>query len=153
MDLVHGTSQARILERVIIFFSRGSFQPRDRIRVSCISYVWQADSLPTELSGKPKYMSCKIGIINSLRGMREWIKNPLFYWLKNRARVVNKKKTPWYLIGQGQSRTVTSKKLKKKKWVDGNYEAMGGLQDPNYTNPFTNNKNVFGDIIGEGVNS
>ena len=114
MLLAHGISQARILERIIIFFYRGSFQPRDWIRVSCISYVWQADSLPTELSGKPKYMSCKIGIINSLRGMREWIKNPLFYWLKNRARVVNKKKTPWYLIGQGQSRTVKSKKLKKK---------------------------------------
>ena len=33
---VHGISQARILERVVISFSRGSSRPRDR---TCISYV------------------------------------------------------------------------------------------------------------------
>ena len=33
----HGISQARILEWVAIFFSRGSSQPRDRTRVSCIA--------------------------------------------------------------------------------------------------------------------
>ena len=33
---VHGIFQARILEWVAIPFSRGSSQPRDRIRVSCI---------------------------------------------------------------------------------------------------------------------
>ena len=32
---VHGILQARILEWVAISFSRGSFQPRDRTRVSC----------------------------------------------------------------------------------------------------------------------
>ena len=32
---VHGISQARILEWVAIFFSRGSSQPRDRTRVCC----------------------------------------------------------------------------------------------------------------------
>ena len=40
----------RILEWVAYPFSSGSSQPRNRIRVSCIA----ADSLPTELSGKPK---------------------------------------------------------------------------------------------------
>ena len=40
----------RILEWVAYPFSSGSFQPRNRTQVSCI----QADSLPTELSGKPK---------------------------------------------------------------------------------------------------
>ena len=34
---VHGASQARILEWVVIPFSRGSSQPRDQICVSCVS--------------------------------------------------------------------------------------------------------------------
>ena len=33
---VHRILQARILERVAIFFSRGSSRPRDRIHISCI---------------------------------------------------------------------------------------------------------------------
>ena len=33
---VHGISQARILEWVVILFSRGSFQTKDRTPVSCI---------------------------------------------------------------------------------------------------------------------
>ena len=33
---VHGIFQARVLEWVAISFSRGSSQPRDRTRVSCI---------------------------------------------------------------------------------------------------------------------
>ena len=33
----HGISQARVLEWVAISFSRGSSQPRDRTRVSCIA--------------------------------------------------------------------------------------------------------------------
>ena len=33
---VHGILQARILEWMVISFSRGSFQPRERIRVSCV---------------------------------------------------------------------------------------------------------------------
>ena len=33
---IHGILQARILEWVAIPFSRGSFQPRDQIKVSCI---------------------------------------------------------------------------------------------------------------------
>ena len=34
---VHGIPQARILEGVAIFFSRGSSQPRDQTHVSCVS--------------------------------------------------------------------------------------------------------------------
>ena len=34
---VHGISQARILEQIVIPFSRGSSRPRDRTRVSCIA--------------------------------------------------------------------------------------------------------------------
>ena len=33
---VHGISQARILDWVVIFFSRGSYQPRDQTHVSYI---------------------------------------------------------------------------------------------------------------------
>ena len=34
-----GIFQTRILERVAISFSRGSFLPRDRTRVSCVSCI------------------------------------------------------------------------------------------------------------------
>ena len=37
---VHGISQARILEWVAIYFSRGSFSPRDQTRISCIAGVF-----------------------------------------------------------------------------------------------------------------
>ena len=33
---VHGILQARILEWVAVYFSRGSSQPRDRTHISCI---------------------------------------------------------------------------------------------------------------------
>ena len=46
---VHGIFQARILEWVVISFSRGSFQLRDQ---NWVSYI--ADSLPSEPPGKPK---------------------------------------------------------------------------------------------------
>ena len=36
---VHGISQARILERIAIPFSRGSSQPRNQTQVSYISYT------------------------------------------------------------------------------------------------------------------
>ena len=38
-SLVHGISQAKILEWVAISYSRGSSQPRDRTRVSCFSCI------------------------------------------------------------------------------------------------------------------
>ena len=44
---VHGILQARILECLAFPFSRGSSQPRDP--------TLQADSLPAEPQGKPKY--------------------------------------------------------------------------------------------------
>ena len=37
MDCIHGILQARILEWVDFPFSRGSSQPRNRARVSCIA--------------------------------------------------------------------------------------------------------------------
>ena len=46
---VHGVLQSRILEWVACPFSRTSSQPRNQTRVSAL----QADSLLTELSGKP----------------------------------------------------------------------------------------------------
>ena len=38
-SFVHGVTQASILEWLAISYSRGSFQPRDWIRVSCISCI------------------------------------------------------------------------------------------------------------------
>ena len=68
---VYGILQARILEGVAVPFSRGSSQPRDQTQVSHIaggfiavnlpdpgieprSSALQVDSLPIELSGKPR---------------------------------------------------------------------------------------------------
>ena len=52
---VHGIFQARILEWVAIPFFRGSSQPRDQTQ----SPALQANSLPSEPPGKPKYSSKK----------------------------------------------------------------------------------------------
>ena len=53
---VHGILQARILEWVVIPFSRGSFQPRGWTQVSCTAgrffTVWPP--------GKPFFFSCKM---------------------------------------------------------------------------------------------
>ena len=49
---VHGISQARILEQVVISSSRGSSLPRDRTRISCVSCVGRW-ILTTEPPGKP----------------------------------------------------------------------------------------------------
>ena len=54
---VHGISQARILEWVVISFSRGSSQPRDQTYISSI----EGRSFTTESPGKPQIVerSCK----------------------------------------------------------------------------------------------
>ena len=52
---VHGILQARILEWVVIPFSRGTSQPRDRTQ----SPILQADSLPSEPQGKPHVVEVK----------------------------------------------------------------------------------------------
>ena len=46
---VHGISEARMLECVAIYFSKGSFQCKDQTFVS----YWQADSLPLSHQGSP----------------------------------------------------------------------------------------------------
>ena len=43
---VQGVSQVRILKWVVISYFRGSSRLKDRTRVSSISCIWQADSLP-----------------------------------------------------------------------------------------------------------
>ena len=48
---VHGISQARILEWVVMPSSSISFQPRDR-NLGCL-LRWQADSLPLSHQGSP----------------------------------------------------------------------------------------------------
>ena len=48
-----GILQAKLLEWVAISFSRAFTQPGDQTWVSCMAGQWQANSLPTELLGKP----------------------------------------------------------------------------------------------------
>ena len=59
VSFVSGILRARILEWVANSFSRGSSRPRNWTQVSCL----QADSLPTELQGKPSLL---FGTLNSL---------------------------------------------------------------------------------------
>ena len=53
---VHGILQERMLEWVVMPFSKGSSQPRIEPRVSCIA----ADSLLSEPSGKPNLSHSKM---------------------------------------------------------------------------------------------
>ena len=50
-----GFFQARILEWVVISFSRGSSQPRDQTHVTCLLH-WQAGSSPLASPGKPPHV-------------------------------------------------------------------------------------------------
>ena len=49
---VHGILQARILEWVVISYSKGSFQPRDQTHCLLRLLHWQADSLSLRLPEK-----------------------------------------------------------------------------------------------------
>ena len=55
---VHGILQARVLEGVAISFSRGSSQPRDRTRVSCIPGRRFTLCAAREALGAPKNKVC-----------------------------------------------------------------------------------------------
>ena len=61
---VHGISQARILEQVAIFFSRGSSQPRDRACISCIAAGFFFVE-PCENPSKSFSMKVKIKVVQS----------------------------------------------------------------------------------------
>jgi len=54
-SFVHGILQARILEWVVIPFSRGSSQPRDQTRVSCTAgrffTIWSHQRSPGKKMG------------------------------------------------------------------------------------------------------
>ena len=49
LALVHGISQARVLEWIVVSFSRGSFWPRDRTWISCLAHGF----FTAEPPGKP----------------------------------------------------------------------------------------------------
>ena len=61
---VHRIFQARILEWVAISYSKGSSQPRDRNRTSCVYLHWQAGSLP--LAGKPTSLKTILSLNSSV---------------------------------------------------------------------------------------
>ena len=53
---VHGISQARVLERVAISFSRGSFPARDQTQASCITDSFFTPKPP----GKPIMLNMSV---------------------------------------------------------------------------------------------
>ena len=66
---VHGILQARILEWVAIFFSRGSSRPRNQTQVSC-----NAGRFFTDISGFPwssagKESTCNVGDLGLIPGL------------------------------------------------------------------------------------
>ena len=83
---VHDIFQARILEWVIISFSRGSSQLRDQTQVSCT-----AGRLLTELQGKPKNTKVVLTILHvcscvffvSLTYIHFWFQIGKSPWNKN----------------------------------------------------------------------
>ena len=77
---VHGVLQARILEWVAISFSRGSSQPRDQIRVSCIAgrrfILWATREADWLYSLQPKMEKLYTVSKNKTRSwlwLRSWI--------------------------------------------------------------------------------
>ena len=71
---VHGISQARILEWVVISFSRGSSQPRDRIHVSCLAVGFFTTELPGNSYGRT------IETILSLKKVTDFFQYFLTVW-------------------------------------------------------------------------
>ena len=68
---VHGIFQARVLEWVVISFSRGSSQPRDRTQVSCIACrrftIWATREAPVAVKGNLKWC-CTWRVICKMKG-------------------------------------------------------------------------------------
>ena len=65
---VHGILQARVLEQVAIYSSKGSSQPRDSTHVSRLVH-WQAGSLRLASLGKPGII-CREVVLRQRRGPR-----------------------------------------------------------------------------------
>ena len=63
---VHGISQARILEWVAIFLSRGSSQPRDQTQVSCTAGGFFTVWASREAQGSHLINSCSSSPLNFL---------------------------------------------------------------------------------------
>ena len=66
---VHGISQARVLEQVAIFSSRGSSRPRDWTHVSCVSCIGRRILYHCATWEAPPYLrgSCKLGVTQGLK--------------------------------------------------------------------------------------
>ena len=69
--LCPGILQARILEWVVISYSRGSSRPRDQTQISDVSCIGKSGSLPLVPPGKPKPLAflclCVCVCVKSLR--------------------------------------------------------------------------------------
>ena len=59
---VHGILQARIMEWVVISFSRGSSRPSDQTCVSCKSPALHAESLPLSHQASNIFADCSIWV-------------------------------------------------------------------------------------------
>ena len=75
---VHRIFQARILEWVAIFYSRGSSQPRENL---CLPHLlgWQADSLPLCHLGSPKGLLLLYNYSHPLVSTEDWFQDPHRY--------------------------------------------------------------------------
>ena len=101
---VHGILQARILEWVAIFFSRGSSWPRDRTWVSCIAgrlfIIWATRENPKD------YQKNLLELINSVKQNQEkqkinkwdYIKLKYFSIAKETINTMKRQATKWEKI-------------------------------------------------------
>ena len=76
---VRGISQARILEWIVIFFSRGPFLPRVRTRVVKILYHWTTWEHPSE-TGKGNQKVFSVSHISVFLHAPSWQKTNYISW-------------------------------------------------------------------------
>ena len=110
---VHGIFQARILESVAIYSSKGSSWTRDWTHISCFSLHWQADSLLLSHLGSPVYPKARGNILQTpyvllmfLR-TRKKLLNFLISYFFTLSSLVNKCLIFWWSLILGSVSVVT----------------------------------------------
>ena len=92
----HEIFQARILECIAISYSRGSSQPRDQTRFSCVSCIWQAESLPLHHLGSSNehWGACiGVGVLDHMVVLYLVVFLFLFFFLKKLHTIVHNEYT------------------------------------------------------------
>ena len=113
---IHGILQARILERVAIFYSRASSGPRDWTHISCVSCIgrqvlyhctpWEASHMRDFLKS-PWPESSKLWSLSKTRSLRSGHNQEEILWWKKKSREkLRKSHQKWVSCETNASRLV-----------------------------------------------